>query len=164
MTTATDASGSDRVQYNRWNEDNINVDVAASQPGLVGWELNVYEKSKSTPIQKYTSEIIRGPFLLMVGFAICWNKLEFDFERIQPNKSHISSWLTEAIVLPRWVEDWGHALYARPESTQVGGQVGRQTGKPSNHFILAEWNDWTGFTRGRRQPQISYLCFNQSSH
>ena len=59
MTTATDAGGSDRVQYNRWNEENINIDVAASQPGLVGWEFNVYEtgnNERSTPFKENTKE------------------------------------------------------------------------------------------------------------
>ncbi|CAL8318912.1 unnamed protein product [Merluccius merluccius] len=32
-----DAGTSDSAQYNRWNEDNINVNVAASQTGLAGW-------------------------------------------------------------------------------------------------------------------------------
>ncbi|CAL8368950.1 unnamed protein product [Lota lota] len=32
-----DAGSSDRVEYNRWNEENINIDVAASQPGLMGF-------------------------------------------------------------------------------------------------------------------------------
>ncbi|KAK0146876.1 Small integral membrane protein 1 [Merluccius polli] len=31
-----DAGTSDSAQYNRWNEDNINVNVAASQTGLAG--------------------------------------------------------------------------------------------------------------------------------
>ncbi|XP_029910942.1 small integral membrane protein 1 [Myripristis murdjan] len=31
-----ESNGDGRVQYDRWNEDNINMDVAASQSGTMG--------------------------------------------------------------------------------------------------------------------------------
>ena len=94
MTTAVDGGSSDRVQYNRWNEENINIDVAASQTGLVGWEFNVYEKSKSN-----TKAFKNDTLTVSVNGGI--GKLLEQLSS-QPNKSH-SSWLALAI---RCQDEW----------------------------------------------------------
>ena len=65
MTTHMDSHGTGSVQYDRWNEDNINMNVEGSQSTMMRWD-------ELTADKKMQGSNIMFLFSLKKGLMLLW--------------------------------------------------------------------------------------------